>query len=82
MLIPDGTPEPVGTVVVGAVEGQIANMAREILDRRTCRVVRYSLETTRKTDMDICGGQVELLIESFEVATASEGVSVSGRDRE
>ena len=83
MLIPDGTPELVGTVGGGgAVKGDTVKMAREILGQRTCRVVRYNIETTRKTDMGICGGQVELLIESFEVAAASGGVSVSGRDRE
>jgi len=70
MLIVDCPPELVGTVGGGAVEGDTVRMARGMLGRRACRVVRYNLDTTRKADMGICGGQVELLIESFDASDA------------
>jgi len=85
MLIVDGTSAPIGTVGGGAVESDTVRMARGMLGRRACRVVRYNLDTTRKADMGICGGQVELLIESFDASDAPFFKAVSdavqqGRD--
>lgn len=57
-----------GTVGGGMVEAQVADEARRMLDEPASRLVRFELGGTADDEKGICGGTVELLIETFDEA--------------
>jgi len=69
MLVFDGGKSIAGTVGGGLVEGKMIQEAAKMLDRPAIRTFRFELAGTGQDEKGICGGSVELSIETFD-ATA------------
>jgi len=54
-----------GTVGGGLVEAEIINAAKDMLPKIQNQVFRFNFDGTRDDERGICGGSVELLIETF-----------------
>ena len=66
MAVLDQGQEPAGTVGGGLVEAKMIEQARNMLAGRSARWFRFDLGSTPEDDKGICGGSVELLIETFD----------------
>jgi xanthine dehydrogenase accessory factor len=69
MLVFDGGKSIAGTVGGGLVEAKMIAEAAKMLDRLAGRTFRFELAGTADDEKGICGGSVELAIETFD-ATA------------
>jgi xanthine dehydrogenase accessory factor len=69
MLVFDGGKGTAGTVGGGLVEAKMIEEAARMLDRPASRTFRFELAGTAEDEKGICGGSVELSIETFD-ATA------------
>lgn len=69
MLVFDGGKSTAGTVGGGLVEARMIEEAAKMLDRPASRTFRFELAGTAEDEKGICGGAVELSIETFD-ATA------------
>jgi xanthine dehydrogenase accessory factor len=69
MLVFDGGKSTAGTVGGGLVEARMIEEAAKMLDRPASRTFRFELAGTAEDEKGICGGSVELSIETFD-ATA------------
>jgi xanthine dehydrogenase accessory factor len=65
MLVDSGT-ETIGTVGGGLVEAEVIKQAAGMLAKATSRVVHFEFGETPEDEKGICGGSVEMLIESFD----------------
>ncbi len=68
MLVFDGGQSIAGTVGGGLVEGKMIEEAARMLDRPAGRTFRFELAGTADGEKGICGGAVELAIETFDAA--------------
>lgn len=66
MLVWGKKPETIGTVGGGLVEAEIIEAADNILPKTECRVLTFNLDGTEEDGKGICGGSIELLIETFD----------------
>ncbi len=66
MLVWGKKPETIGTVGGGLVEAEIIETANNILPKTQCRVLTFNLDGTEDDVKGICGGSIELLIETFD----------------
>jgi xanthine dehydrogenase accessory factor len=66
MLVWGKKPETNGTVGGGLVEAEIIDTADNILPKTECRVLTFNLDGTEDDVKGICGGSIELLIETFD----------------
>jgi xanthine dehydrogenase accessory factor len=66
MLVWGKKPETLGTVGGGLVEAEIIEAADNILPKTECRVLTFNLDGTEEDGKGICGGSIELLIETFD----------------
>ncbi len=69
MLVFDEGKSTAGTVGGGLVEAKMIEEAAKLLDRPARRTFRFELAGTGQDEKGICGGSVELIIETFD-ATA------------
>jgi xanthine dehydrogenase accessory factor len=68
MLVFDGGKSTTGTVGGGLVEAKMIEEAAKMLDRPASRTFRFELAGTGQDEKGICGGLVELSIETFDAA--------------
>ena len=68
MLVFDGGKGTAGTVGGGLVEAKMIEEAAKMLDRPASRAFRFELAGTGQDEKGICGGSVELTIETFDAA--------------
>jgi xanthine dehydrogenase accessory factor len=68
MLVFDGGKSIAGTVGGGLIEAKMIDEAARMLDRPASRTFAFKLGETAEDEKGICGGSVELLIETFDVA--------------
>jgi len=69
MLVWNKTGETIGTVGGGLVEATVINTAKNILAKTESQVFRFDLDGLDGTEDDekgICGGSIELLVETFD----------------
>jgi xanthine dehydrogenase accessory factor len=66
MLVPAQGGDVAGTVGGGLIEAKMIEEARRILDEPSCRVFRFDLGETPDDEKGICGGTIELLVETFD----------------
>jgi xanthine dehydrogenase accessory factor len=66
MLVWGKKVETVGTVGGGLVEAEIIETAKNILPKTQCRLLTFNLDGTEEDGKGICGGSIELLIETFD----------------
>lgn len=66
MLVWGKNRETIGTVGGGLVEAEIIETANNILPKAECRVLTFNLDGTEEDGKGICGGSIELLIETFD----------------
>lgn len=66
MLVYAGSSETVGTVGGGFVEAEIIKRAGNLLAGPTSSVFRFELGETPDDEKGICGGSVEMLVETFD----------------
>jgi xanthine dehydrogenase accessory factor len=66
MAVFDQGRESAGTVGGGLVEAQMIEQARTLLGQPGARWFRFELGSTPADDKGICGGSVELLVETFD----------------
>jgi xanthine dehydrogenase accessory factor len=66
MLVWGDETESIGTVGGGRIEADVVSMARDILPRTESQVVSFHLAGTEDNERGICGGRIELLIETFD----------------
>lgn len=57
-----------GTVGGGLIEARMIEEAARMLDRPASRTFRFELGETAEDEKGICGGSVELLVETFDAA--------------
>ena len=69
MLVFAGGRETAGTVGGGLLEAEIIKTAGNMLAGPNSRVLRFDLGATADDEKGICGGSVELLIETFDKRT-------------
>lgn len=69
MLVFDGGKSAAGTVGGGLVEAKMIEEAARMLDRPASRTFRFELAGTGQDENGICGGSVELAIETFDVTS-------------
>ncbi len=69
MLVFDGGRSIAGTVGGGLVEARMIEEAARMLDRPASRTFRFELAGTAEDEKGICGGSVDLAVETFD-ATA------------
>ena len=55
-----------GTVGGGAVEAEIINIVKNILPKIESRAVGFQLKEGQEDAKGVCGGSIELLIETFD----------------
>lgn len=86
MLVSAQSGDLIGTVGGGLVEAKVIEQARQMLDKAGSRVLRFDLGGTPDDEKGICGGTIELLIETFdnsalplfkELSAAAGGVLVT-----
>jgi xanthine dehydrogenase accessory factor len=58
--------QTIGTVGGGLIEAEIIDKALKILPNVESRVFRFNLDGTENAEGGICGGSIELLIETFD----------------
>jgi len=68
MLVFDGGKSIAGTVGGGLIEAKMIEEAARMLDRPASRTFRFELAGTAEDEKGICGGSVELSIETFDAA--------------
>lgn len=68
MLVFDGGTGAAGTVGGGLIEAKMIEEAARMLDRPASRTFRFELAGTSEDEKGICGGSVELLVETFDPA--------------
>jgi len=66
MLVWGKKGETFGTVGGGSVEAEVINTAKNMLSVIERRVLRFDLDGTEDDEKAICGGLIELLIETFD----------------
>jgi xanthine dehydrogenase accessory factor len=66
MLVWGEKGETIGTIGGGLVEAEIIEAANNILPKTQCRVLTFNLDGTEDDVKGICGGSIELLIETFD----------------
>jgi len=66
MLVWGKSGETIGTVGGGLVEAQIINAAKNLLPKIQDQVFRFDFDGTGDIERGICGGSMELLIETFD----------------
>ncbi|MCU0961821.1 MAG: XdhC family protein [Pirellulaceae bacterium] len=69
MLVLDRDRDVIGTVGGGRVEARMIDQARAMLAAPACRLVRFDLNDVVDRANGICGGSIELLVESFDPGT-------------
>ena len=69
MLVWGEKAETIGTVGGGLIEAEMIDMAKNILPKTERQVCRFNLDGTEKTETGICGGSIELLIETVDEKT-------------
>lgn len=78
MLVCADNPETTGTVGGGLVEADIIREARSMLPAAGSRVVRVDIGVTPDDERGICGGTIEFLLESFDVASVELFEEIAG----
>jgi xanthine dehydrogenase accessory factor len=68
MLVFDQGKGTAGTVGGGLIEAQMINEAAKMLDRPASRAFSFELGETGEDEKGICGGSIELLVETFDAA--------------
>jgi xanthine dehydrogenase accessory factor len=66
MLVWGKNGETIGTVGGGLIEANMINMAKNILPKTENQVFRFDLDGIEDDEKGICGGSIELLIETFD----------------
>lgn len=66
MLISDGGRRTFGTVGGGLVEARMIEAAARMLGKPGCRLCHFDLGGTADDEKGICGGAIDLLIETFD----------------
>jgi xanthine dehydrogenase accessory factor len=66
MLVFSGGKEALGTVGGGLIEARMIGEAASVLGQATTRICRFNLGEIPDDEKGICGGSLELLIESFD----------------
>jgi xanthine dehydrogenase accessory factor len=66
MLVWGKNGETIGTVGGGRVEAEMIKMAENILPKTENQVYNFNLDGTENDEKGICGGSIELLIETFD----------------
>ncbi len=66
MLVWGENGETIGTVGGGLTEANVINIAKKILPKTENQVVKINLDGTEDDEKGICGGSIELLIETFD----------------
>jgi len=66
MLVWGKNAETFGTVGGGSVEAEIIDIAKNILPKAKSQVFRFDLDGSEEDEKGICGGSIELLIETFD----------------
>jgi xanthine dehydrogenase accessory factor len=66
MIVGDQKGLTEGTIGGGATEGEIIRIAQNSLSETGRRVIRFDLRGTENTEMGICGGTIEYLVETFD----------------
>lgn len=68
MLVFDGGRGVVGTVGGGLIEANMIAEAARMLDRPVSRTFQFNLGETPDDEKGICGGSIELLVETFDAS--------------
>ncbi len=66
MLVWGEKGETIGTIGGGLVEAEMIKMAKNMLPKTECRVLRFSLDGTEDDGKPLCGGSIEFLLETFD----------------
>jgi xanthine dehydrogenase accessory factor len=66
MLVWGKNGETIGTVGGGLIEAEMINTAKNILPKTENQVFRFDLDGVEGDERGICGGSIELLIETFD----------------
>jgi len=66
MLVWGKNGETIGTVGGGLVEAEMISTAKKMLVRTESQVVRFNLDGIKDNEKGICGGSIELLVETFD----------------
>ena len=66
MLVYGTGPETMGTVGGGLIEGKMIAQAADMLSTPASQVFQFELGETSEDEKGICGGTVELLVETFD----------------
>jgi len=66
MLVWGKNGETIGTVGGGRTEAEMINIAKNILPKTENQVFRFNLDGIEDDEKGICGGAIELLIETFD----------------
>lgn len=69
MLVFDGGKETAGTVGGGLIEATMIEEATQMLDRPDRRTFHFELAGTPEDEKGICGGSIDLTVETFDAAT-------------
>lgn len=69
MLVFAGGQETIGTVGGGLIEAKMIEEARNMLTTPTSRVFHFDLAAAPDDEKGICGGMIELLVETFDKRT-------------
>lgn len=66
MLVWGAEPQTMGTVGGGVVEAEVIAQAGALLSRPQSKILQYQLGETANDEKGICGGSVEMLVETFD----------------
>jgi xanthine dehydrogenase accessory factor len=66
MLVLDEGRVTIGTIGGGLIEAELIEAAKSMLAEPANRILRFDLGTTVDDEKGICGGSIELLIETFD----------------
>lgn len=66
MLVWGKKGETIGTIGGGLTEAEMINTSKNILPKLENRVLRFDLDGTESDERGICGGSIELLLETFD----------------
>lgn len=66
MLVWGKNGETISTVGGGLTEANVINIAKNILPKTENQVAKFDLDGTENDEKGICGGSIELLIETFD----------------
>ena len=67
LVLPQGE-DLTGTVGGGLIEAKVIEESRQMLDKPSCRLLRFDLGENPDDENGICGGTIELLIETFDTS--------------